>query len=565
MIPDIIGQSTGRFDKRFFLTALVPTAVFGPAIAAVLLKSADRLSSVVAWYARLSPVTQILAWLTVAAAVWFLATLLASQWTSIVKIYEGYPVLRIYEFLNRGLARVRAPAWLRGKPLGIAAHQRRCHTIWKRAQSTAEAPDEAAARPGSAYETRAPADVLYDRYPADIDRVMPTALGNIIRSAEDYAYRRYGFDVIYLWARLTVVLPPEYLDDVEQSVIEYQTPLMVSLGSAILSASSLLLIGSTISTVAFVSIFAGSAFASWVAYRLSFSAAMDYAELLRTAVDLYRTDLLERWWPELLAIDDDRHRLQTLRAFVITGERPSFVSGASGAPTTPSGLIVPDIGDRNLDVEMGDVQYPDESPSRSRLRLSLVAAAGVAVASVIGASYLDQPRWVLVAEQDIAAFTNVRTQVTTTSMRRGSLRDDTLASADDEDDLRLDVIDTALALRDIPEGTVIRRSDIGPENVPPTPESLIIELTRQTAQIESLDLRPGDRVLLDGIDGDGRSMCATDALGSEPRSPYVGGDVLDVVDRQDTGSASVIVQIARDERPLCLGDLSRVEILRSIG
>jgi hypothetical protein len=109
-----------------------------------------------------------------------------------------------------------------GEPVGVAAHRRRRARLTRRLQPasdlTAPDVDEAATR-------------LHDDYPIDDHRVMPTALGNIIRSAEDYGYHRYGFDSIYLWPRLAAVLPAEYLDDVDRAIIEYQTPLMVSFWS----------------------------------------------------------------------------------------------------------------------------------------------------------------------------------------------------------------------------------------------------------------------------------------------------------------------------------------------
>src|SRR5512132_3051452 len=219
MIPDIIGQTTGRFDRRFFLTALVPTAVFAPATAVVLLGATNQLSTVLHWYSRQSPVSQVLACLTIAAGIWFLATLLASQSGGIFRIYEGYPLIWFVARVNR---------LLRGKrvfdPPGIGAHQRRWHRLRTQAKEAATDPKAAAERPGSRYETDA-ADVLYDQYPPRHARVMPTAFGNVIRSAEDYAHHRYGFDVIQLWPRLSVVLPIEYLVDVETSMIEYETPL----------------------------------------------------------------------------------------------------------------------------------------------------------------------------------------------------------------------------------------------------------------------------------------------------------------------------------------------------
>ena len=46
---------------------------------------------------RQTTVSQVLLLLAAAAAVWFLATLLASQLSNVVKLYEGYPLANLYE------------------------------------------------------------------------------------------------------------------------------------------------------------------------------------------------------------------------------------------------------------------------------------------------------------------------------------------------------------------------------------------------------------------------------------------------------------------------------------
>ena len=209
MIPDIIGQSTSRFDQRFFLTALVPTAVFAPATAAVLLQATGELASLAAWYAVQSAVSQVLAWLGVAAGVWFLATLLASQWANVVRLYEGYPLLRLFGFLHRITRGRLSRAW------GIPAHLRRRSRLERRVAKAKAARHSEDPSLGSQSDPE-PMGELYDNYPPEPHRVLPTALGNIIRAAEDYGFHRYGFDTIHLWPRLAAVLPAPYVADVER-------------------------------------------------------------------------------------------------------------------------------------------------------------------------------------------------------------------------------------------------------------------------------------------------------------------------------------------------------------
>src|SRR6266480_321558 len=208
MIPDILQQSTGRFTDRFFLTALVPTAVFAPATAGILLFSTGYLASLISWYTRQAAASQVLLLLAVGAFVWFLATLLASQVSNVVKLYEGYILVDLYDLLPHRV------------PPGLAAHHRVSSRL--RESDVAMRP-QTGLEPGSEENMEA-AEELYDNYPPEPHRILPTTLGNILRAAEDYARHRYGFEIIHLWARLTVVLPKEYLDDVERAIIQYQAP-----------------------------------------------------------------------------------------------------------------------------------------------------------------------------------------------------------------------------------------------------------------------------------------------------------------------------------------------------
>lgn len=55
---------------------------------------------------------------------------------------------------------------------------------------------------------------LDSRFP-DEDRLLPTALGNVLRCAEDKVGRRYGMQTVTLWPRLHVVLPSTLRDELD--------------------------------------------------------------------------------------------------------------------------------------------------------------------------------------------------------------------------------------------------------------------------------------------------------------------------------------------------------------
>lgn len=560
MIPDIIGQSTSRFDQRFFLTALLPTAVFAPATAAVVLFATGGLPPLAALYVRQTAVTQLVAWLGAAAVVWFLATMLESQSRNVVRLYEGYPLVRLFEQAERFLD------WLRlgdgsVEAIGVAGHRYRRHRLQLRVLK--------ASRGSAASDSYdAEADVyLYDSYPQGSTRLMPTTLGNILRAGEDYGYHRYGFDSIHLWPRLAAVLPEAYLADIEASIVKYQTPLMISFGSFVLAVGSLSLLWSTIPTTGFVLTFLGSWAMSWVAYRLSFGAAKAYGDHLRTAIDLYRTDLLERWWPELLNMEDDRRRLKVLRHFVVTGEK----------------LSVDAITDRPLRIQSTDASVeeqaapaspvePDSNSGPPRgVRVSWVLAFLVALVVAGGVMFLNRRDLVLVAKAPIGAFQDISGHVKRAPMRQGSISQDALVAPSD--------VQGRITLRRIAKGAVVRRADVSPEK---TTRGVVVQLVRRREQVQALNLRPGDAVFLEGewlTDRPVRCVVATGVpvtttstststpttaspLRNEVLVPVVEGRVLAVVDDGVRDEVGVLLRVEAPGKTACLGNLDKAQIAR---
>lgn len=132
----------------------------------------------------------------------------------------------------------------------------------------------------------------------DIDRTMPTSLGNALRYAEDYAGGRYGLDTIEVIPRLYPLMPSQMvltLDDSRQ-----QLELAVRFAASWLIATPL--IGIVLYEQGWWLLLAVGAYGlSWISYNGAVQAARRYGETMVYAVDLYRFRLIEQLRLELPA------------------------------------------------------------------------------------------------------------------------------------------------------------------------------------------------------------------------------------------------------------------------
>lgn len=192
---------------------------------------------------------------------------------------------------------------------------------------------------------------LDQRYPPDEEAILPTGFGNIFRAAENYSAMRYGIDAVRVWPRLIHVMPAEYYEKVEQSNnnLAFLTNCSVlSLTFALLSlmaagyqliarqyalkgAGELLyflpldpsrievytqraIIYMGLSGVAFIF--------SWVFYKASFPLANQYGNLIRSAFDLFRFDLLSQLKLKLPEDSVEEYTMwRKVSEFIAVGER----------------------------------------------------------------------------------------------------------------------------------------------------------------------------------------------------------------------------------------------------
>jgi hypothetical protein len=130
---------------------------------------------------------------------------------------------------------------------------------------------------------------LHSRFPAE-ERILPTALGNALRAAEDNAGKRYGLDTVTVWPALYTVLSPavrEAVDD-QRNQMDVSARLSVVLSLCALASAIMLwrypywLLGSLVVTL-LIALFA---------YRAAVVAAESYGVMIRLAFDRHRFDLL---------------------------------------------------------------------------------------------------------------------------------------------------------------------------------------------------------------------------------------------------------------------------------
>ncbi|MCX4433443.1 hypothetical protein [Streptomyces mirabilis] len=120
--------------------------------------------------------------------------------------------------------------------------------------------------------------------------VLPTALGNRLRAAEERAGRPYGLDSLLTWPRLYHVLPQDVLQTVARSRNELDTAARLSLSFAL---TSVMTTGLLLTHPWWLLLPAALAVLSWFAYRAAVHAATTYGDTVAAVVDVFRLKLLQ--------------------------------------------------------------------------------------------------------------------------------------------------------------------------------------------------------------------------------------------------------------------------------
>lgn len=168
-------------------------------------------------------------------------------------------------------------------------------------------------------------------FPNRPDLIMPTRLGNSIRSFEYYSDREYGMDSIQLWPRLVAAINKDYAVHIDDAKFSFDFMLNNSLLCGVLSAS---LLAAGVAYAAPMSeprrllvwLFQVALFA-WLAYWLyamSVSRAAAWGATIKSSFDLYRGDLLKQLgYPDRPRTRQEERALwQDISRQMYIGDRP---------------------------------------------------------------------------------------------------------------------------------------------------------------------------------------------------------------------------------------------------
>lgn len=252
MLAEVVRTSLGALDRRFVLSAFVPTAVFAG------LTGLTVHPGVLNGWQRQSGAMQIVYAVAFLAAALLVASLVANL--PLIRFYEGYwgsPV-------GRGLAR-----------LGSAHHRGVLDRLGRRGDH-------------QTVERRYP-------LPSCLDEVQPTTLGNVLRNSEVYARDRYGIDAVVAWPRLFLVMP----DHARASVGAVRGELELLVNVATFAWLYAFIAGIHEVVVdgprwRFLLLFLGPLLAAWFMYLGAVTVAVAYGSQIKAIFDTYRKELLEK-------------------------------------------------------------------------------------------------------------------------------------------------------------------------------------------------------------------------------------------------------------------------------
>jgi|GEM_PF-821958 len=302
MIVNFMDKLGGFLDKRFIVAYWAPTfltlglfsgvhalhAGFGPA--ARLWKGEETAGRVVATVAVLLAVTVV-------------AHVLQAFTAAVVRFFEGYSW----------------PEWL--ARWAAAGHRARADRLEKDGKL-----------PGSTAETAR--FQRYFAYPPTLDYVRPTRLGNVLTSAEHYPQQVYGVNAVLWWPRLHVVLTDGFREQISAALVPMLSMLNLSGGCALAAlAGSAYLAVTDERWWAPGLVFAAGLLLARMCYLSAVAQAVAYGNLLRSAFDLHRRDVLKQMGVFAPATVNDEEALwDVLNTWLYEFTPPHWRTGESGLP-----------------------------------------------------------------------------------------------------------------------------------------------------------------------------------------------------------------------------------------
>lgn len=281
----LLKEVSGYLDRQFVKDFLFPSILFWTGLLLVFTSPSGLENAISVWLEQ-SNILQIIQ--IIAGIIWlvFFAILLNNQQLGITRIFEGYW------------------DWI---PLGIGKFLRDLRKMYY--QQVIQREDH---------------QTIYFSYPPSkysstyLEYVMPTRLGNILRNAELYPYERYRIDAVLMWPRLMAVLPDSFTKSLADAKSSLDLMLIISFLSvlfALTSGTYLVIIG--YSWLLFLICFLGGLTAARLAYLNALSAAISYGQLIKSAFDVFKGDLLQKMgYEKPESMDEEKKFWENLSQFV---------------------------------------------------------------------------------------------------------------------------------------------------------------------------------------------------------------------------------------------------------
>jgi hypothetical protein len=133
------------------------------------------------------------------------------------------------------------------------------------------------------------ADAVRLRYPRTVDRVLPTALGNALRSFEDTAGQRYGLGTIPAFRRLHSLMSNSLAKSYADSRLQLDSAAGLCVAFLVITLVS---IPPLAGNGWWQALPAGTALLTWITYRGAIASALLMGRHVTTAFDLHRHDLI---------------------------------------------------------------------------------------------------------------------------------------------------------------------------------------------------------------------------------------------------------------------------------
>lgn len=266
MLGTFVDKVSGLFDRRFLMGWWAPVFVTS-AVALILALTPYGLDQAWTWWQGQEELAQTWMVVTALLLVTAFAYILRAFLRPMIRLYEGY-----------------WPQWLRRWP--TKSVKRRVGR-WNKAQIRAAQSD-----PERYADLQ---DALYYGYPSQTTLLLPTRLGNALRAAEEYGYVTYGLDSAFWWSRLADLLPVSTQEGISDALTPVATLLNLASLSAVVAVAGAIFwwqqrAGGWLGPA--LVLLLGLLLAR-VCYLGAVSQARSYGQQLRTAVDLYRWDLLK--------------------------------------------------------------------------------------------------------------------------------------------------------------------------------------------------------------------------------------------------------------------------------